>query len=101
MKLTAIPLLEGESAAPFEVSLTPRTFVDLLDSRKALLFPSVFNVESFGSFLVDLDLKSYPYIGGAAPRTVIPTVAGKDIIFTANESPPGTPGKAALLSVLM
>jgi hypothetical protein len=91
MKLTAIPLLEGDSAKPFEVSLTPRNFVDLLDARKALLFPSVFDVESFGSFLVDLKLQSYPYIGGAAPRTVIPTAAGKDIIFTANESPPQEP----------
>jgi len=91
MKLTAVPLLEGESAEPFEVSLTSRTFVDLLDARKALLFPSVFDVERFGSFLVDLELTHYPYIGGAAPRTVIPTLAGKDIIFTANESPPDQP----------
>jgi diketogulonate reductase-like aldo/keto reductase len=92
MKLTAISLLEGKGAEPFEIpSLTPRIFVDLLDSNKALLFPSVFDVESFGSFLVDLKLKRYPYIGGAAPRTVIPTVAGKDIIFTSNESPPDQP----------
>lgn len=91
MKLTAIPLLERDSAEPFEVSLTPRNFVDLLDARKALLFPSVFDVESFGSFLVELELKHCPYIGGAAPRTVIPTAAGKDIVFTANESPPQEP----------
>lgn len=91
MKLTAVALLEGDSAEPFEVDLTPRNFVDLLDQRKALLFPSIFDVESFGTLLVDLHLEKYPYIGGAAPRTVIPTAAGKDIIFTANESPPQEP----------
>lgn len=93
MKVTAIPLLEGNEAEPFEVSLSPRAFVDLLDTRKALLFQGspTFDVESFGSFLVDLKLNYYPYIGGAAPRTVIPTAAGKDIIFTANESPAEQP----------
>lgn len=93
MKLTAIPLLEGESAKPFDVPdpLSSRAFVDLLDAHKALLFPGAFDVESFGRFVADLQLTYYPYIGGAAPRTVIPTAAGEDIVFTANESPPDQP----------
>lgn len=93
MKLTAIPLLEGESSKPFQVPdpLSPRAFCDLMDAYKALLFPGAFDVESFGHFVANLELEYYPYIGGAAPRTVIPTAAGKDIIFTANESPPDQP----------
>ena len=92
MKLTAIPLLEGD-VSPIELPdpLSPRAFVDLMDSHKALLFPSCFDVETFGQFVSDLELQYYPYVGGAAPRTVIPTAAGKDIVFTANESPPDQP----------
>ena len=95
MKLSALPLLEGDSAKPLQLdTLSPRQFVDLLDAHKALLFrstPNSFNVETFGEFLCSLHLQKYPYIGGAAPRTVIPVAAGKDIIFTANESPPQEP----------
>jgi D-xylose reductase len=96
MKLSALPLLEGSSASPLMLdgdSLTPRQFVDLLDTHKALLFRSTpsFDVERFGQFLTSLQLKKYPYLGGAAPRTVIPVTAGEDIIFTANESPPQEP----------
>ncbi|CAB9501286.1 Deoxymugineic acid synthase 1 [Seminavis robusta] len=96
MKFTVIPLLEG-SADPFELDekeVTPRRFVDLLDSRKALIFRNeekTSSVEDFGHFVTDLKLMKYPYIGGAAPRTIIPVAAGKDIIFTANESPPDEP----------
>lgn len=89
MKLSATPLLQGKSAPSFQVdSLTPRLFVDLLDQHKALLFQGAdgpLNTENFGRFVVDLDLEYYPYVGGAAPRTIIPVEAGKDIIFTANE----------------
>jgi hypothetical protein len=86
MKLTAKALLEGGSAKPFEVdSLTSREFVDLLDSHKALLFQGAKTVEDFGEFVTSLQLESYPYVGGAAPRTIIPVSSGKDIIFTANE----------------
>lgn len=96
MKLIATPLLERDAAKAFDVpSLTPRTFTDLLDSHKALLFQNQdepFNVEGFGSFLMSLGLEYYPYIGGAAPRTVIPVKASDQaIIFTANESPPDQP----------
>jgi len=45
----------------------------------------VLSVEDFGHFLVDLQLEYYPYIGGAAPRRIIPVTAGTDIVFTANE----------------
>jgi hypothetical protein len=86
MKLTATPLLEGESAKPVVVdSLKPREFVNLLDSHKALLFQGAQNVEDFGEFVTSLQLEYYPYVGGAAPRTIIPVSSGKDIIFTANE----------------
>lgn len=101
MKLRAFPLLQGEKAEEFVVDdLTPRLFANLLDSHKALVLRAplsekspgkVWNVEDFGCFLVGLDLEYYPYIGGAAPRTVIPVEAAKDIIFTANESPPSEP----------
>jgi hypothetical protein len=91
MKFRATALLEGDSAEAFSIEdndLTPRRFVDLLDQHKALLFQSHdtnLTVEDFGRFVAKLQLTHYPYIGGAAPRTVIPVEAGKDIIFTANE----------------
>jgi diketogulonate reductase-like aldo/keto reductase/alpha-ketoglutarate-dependent taurine dioxygenase len=100
MKLRALPLLQGEKAEEFVIDeLTPRLFTTLLDQHKVLLLrvPSsdtpdgVMTVEDFGAFLVGLELEYYPYIGGAAPRTVVPTSAGADIIFTANESPPSQP----------
>ena len=97
MPLTAIPLLDpkGES---FEVpdKLDPRTFVDLLDRHKGLIFrrcrcrrgqDSALSVDDFGQFVVDCQLQDYPYVGGAAPRRVIPVqvAPGRDIVFTANE----------------
>jgi hypothetical protein len=91
MKLTATPLLAGPNAAPASLTidnLQPRQFVDLLDQHKALIFhgaDSTLSTEDFGQFVVDLKLEDYPYIGGAAPRTIIPVQAGKDIVFTANE----------------
>lgn len=91
MMFHATPILEGASANALFVKdseLTPRRFVDLLDQHKALIFQAPeanLTPEDFGRFLVKLKLEHYPYIGGAAPRTVIPVEAGKDIIFTANE----------------
>jgi hypothetical protein len=91
MKLSAFPLLDSGSPGSFTVNdLQPRQFVDLLDQHKALILsnadPSVpLTAEDFGDFLVSLHLEYYPYIGGAAPRTVIPLKAGPDIVFTANE----------------
>ena len=79
-----------------KVKVTPRTFVDMLDKDKAMLFRSASNesplsTEDFGTFVTKLNLEYYPYEGGAAPRTNIPVSAGKNIIFTANESPPDQP----------
>jgi len=100
--------------------LKPKLFVDLLDQHKALLFrrfPSsgdgngkdngndngikkeknasysaVLSTDDFGRFVVNLQLERYPYVGGAAPRTVVPVEAAEDgIVFTANESPPDQP----------
>jgi len=89
MKYNITALLEGQEAFTIDKQqLTPRNFVDLLDQRKALLFQNAsgeFSTEEFGRFVVDLKLESYPYVGGAAPRTIIPVKAGKDIVFTANE----------------
>jgi hypothetical protein len=91
MKFLATPILQGDSAEALSIEgddLTPRRFVDLLDQHKALIFQSPdanLTVEDFGRFVANLQLTHYPYIGGAAPRTVIPVEAGKDIIFTANE----------------
>ena len=90
MKLEATPLLEPGSKAFQLNDLQPRKFVDLLDQHKALIIQSQngeqpLSADDFGDFLVNLELESYPYIGGAAPRTVIPVKAGRDIIFTANE----------------
>jgi hypothetical protein len=92
MKLSAFPLLDPKGS-PFVVNdIQPRQFVDLLDQHKALIISRAVDSnatpltqEDFGDFLVSLQLEYYPYIGGAAPRTVIPLKAGPDIVFTANE----------------
>jgi hypothetical protein len=113
MKLTAIPVLEENySEKTFEIDIShqnPHEFVNLLDQYKALILqqrptsttatnttttqdddiesqPPLLSVNDFGQFLVDLQLEYYPYIGGAAPRTIIPVDASPDpIVFTANE----------------
>lgn len=103
MKIRATPILEGgrsgnnnsSASLPPTITLdsdgfTPQKFVELLDTHKALVFQNEdsaegFSTEDFGKFVTDRKLAYYPYIGGAAPRTVIPVEAGKDIIFTANE----------------
>jgi hypothetical protein len=92
MRMLATPLLEpppGDST-PFALeNLQPRQFVDLLDQHKALIFksagPEPFTTDDFGDLVANLQLEYYPYIGGAAPRTIIPVKAGGDIVFTANE----------------
>jgi len=107
MKLKATPLLDP-AASSFAIdddddeqlqAHQPRQFVDWLDQHKVLLLQRddgdddgdaddlELTVEDFGRFVVHLQLQEYPYIGGAAPRTIIPVQAapGKDIVFTANE----------------
>ena len=104
MKLKVTPLLDPQ-ASPWVVDADndndehPRQFVDWLDQHKVLLLQkpaaqrpddhhdTPWTVQDFGRLVVGLQLQEYPYIGGAAPRTVIPVDAapGKDIVFTANE----------------
>jgi len=94
MELQAIPILEGGSTFQIGKELSSKRFVDLLDQHKALIFQSTgepLSTEDFGHFVTSLELQYYPYVGGAAPRTIIPVAAGKDIVFTANESPPDQP----------
>lgn len=95
MRLSVKAILLGEHAESFELdtdsSLSPRNFVKRLDRHKALLLQhgttgSVLTVQDFGHLLVGFQLTPYPYIGGAAPRRIIPVDAGQDIVFTANES---------------
>jgi hypothetical protein len=94
MRMNATPLLETSRGGPTSFTiddLTPRTFVDLLDQHKALILQSTtastepWTTDDFGDLLTNLQLEYYPYIGGAAPRTIIPVKAGRDIVFTANE----------------
>lgn len=96
MKLLATPLLEPGSGEAFAVDdLHSRRFVDLLDQHKALIFQraptgddagaAALTADDFGDILVNLQLEHYAYIGGAAPRTIIPVKAGDNIVFTANE----------------
>jgi hypothetical protein len=96
MKLNVSPIFDPQGS-PFELereSLTPRAFVDLLDRHKAVVIrhstsdndETPFSVEDFGQFVVDCQLEYYPYVGGAAPRRIIPVQASTDpIVFTANE----------------
>jgi hypothetical protein len=94
MKLTATTILEGLHNKTFDVDtetyMSSPNFVQLMDKHKALLLQgsTILSVEDFANITVDLKLSAYPYIGGAAPRTIIPVKAGqgKDIVFTANES---------------
>ena len=74
-----------------------RKFCELLDAHKALVLSRShqhqhLTVDDFGNLVVGLQLTYYPYIGGAAPRTVIPITASTlPVVFTANESPPDQP----------
>jgi len=67
-------------------------FVGLLAKHKALLLRSdedqnPFNVDEFAEIIEDLRLSKYEYVGGAAPRRLIPVKANVEV-FTANEAPP-------------
>jgi diketogulonate reductase-like aldo/keto reductase/alpha-ketoglutarate-dependent taurine dioxygenase len=75
-------------------ALCQETLVTLLAKHKGLLIRSSaedeqpLSVENFGWYLKSLQLTPYPYVGGAAPRRIIPCEAGQDLIYTANEAPP-------------
>jgi hypothetical protein len=97
MRMIATPILDpspGESTSFPIDDLQPRMFVDLLDQHKALILQSAstdnqqplqWTTDDFGDIVTSLQLEYYPYIGGAAPRTIIPVKVGGDIVFTANE----------------
>ena len=66
-------------------NLDQNTFLSLLAKNKALLLRSddpdnkPFTVDEFAKFLTSLNLEYYPYVGGAAPRRIIPVnVPGGD-----------------------
>lgn len=100
----ATPLLEappGGTTAFMIDDLQPRKFVDLLDQHKALILQSAvsnepWTTDDFGDIVSNLQLEYYPYIGGAAPRTIIPVKVGGDIVFTANERYNYYPGPCSL-----
>jgi len=76
-------------------TFTQEKFIELLAKHKGLLIrfhedEPPMSVNDFGSFIAAFELENYPYVGGAAPRRIIPCDAGDDLIYTANEAPPDT-----------
>lgn len=45
------------------------------------------SAEDFADVFESLDLETYPYVGGAAPRHMVV----RDVVYTTNESPPSEP----------
>ena len=89
---TADPNAEDAPKRSLE-KVEPAELIRDLDRNKALLIQSdektgPFTLEDFGALVAGLKLEKYEYVGGAAPRKVIPVAAGDDIVFTANEAPP-------------
>ena len=73
--------------------LNQDTFVDLLAKHKAILLRSdedetPYTVHDFARIIQTLKLDEYEYIGGAAPRRIIPTDVPGVTVYTANEAPP-------------
>mmetsp|Transcript_2844 Transcript_2844/g.5850 ORF Transcript_2844/g.5850 Transcript_2844/m.5850 type:complete len:165 (-) Transcript_2844:818-1312(-) len=73
-------------------SLGRREFITLAAKHKALLLQSddgsnPFSVDEFASLTESLQLEKYEYVGGAAPRRLIPVKSNVEV-FTANEAPP-------------
>ena len=90
MRVTRI--LESPSRADSYGQIGQGQFVSLLAKHKALLLQSdegtdPLSVEEFAKFTEGLSLNKYEYVGGAAPRRVIPVQANVEV-FTANEAPP-------------
>ncbi|KAL7484753.1 hypothetical protein ACHAW6_010367 [Cyclotella cf. meneghiniana] len=89
MKLTR--LFESTESETIN-SLSQEVFVELAAKHKALLLQSddgtePFSVEDFAQLTENLSLQYYEYVGGAAPRRLIPVKANVEV-FTANEAPP-------------
>lgn len=73
-------------------TISQEQFVALLAKHKAVLLQSdegsdPHTVEEFAEFMEGLKLEKYEYLGGAAPRRVIPVKANVEV-YTANEAPP-------------
>ena len=96
MKLSYTRLLEDvDDLNSIEGKFDQTTFIKLLATSKALLIRSEnknepLSVDDFATVISDLNLEPYPYVGGAAPRRIIPVnVPGGDcMVYTANEAPP-------------
>jgi diketogulonate reductase-like aldo/keto reductase/alpha-ketoglutarate-dependent taurine dioxygenase len=93
MRYTRILENLSESVEVDGKSLTQEKLIKLLAQHKALLFrassdETTWDVNAFGKLISSFDLEKYPYVGGAAPRRIIPCDSGDDLIFTANEAPP-------------
>ena len=72
--------------------INQKSFVALVAKHKALLLQAdegrvPFSVNDFARFTEGLQLEKYEYVGGAAPRRLIPVDADVEV-FTANEAPP-------------
>jgi len=85
-------LLEDTTSADNVGSIGQEQFVSLLAKHKALLLQSDEGsdpptVEEFAGFMEGLKLEKYEYLGGAAPRRIIPVKANVEV-YTANEAPP-------------
>ena len=79
MKVTRI--LENLNDYRRGVELDQSSLIHELANHKALLLQSEedpWSVHEFGHLLKSFNLKSYPYVGGAAPRRLIPCDAGDD-----------------------
>jgi len=90
--MRATRLLENRTSAENFSSIGQEQLVLLLAKHKALLLQSdegsdPLTVEEFAEFLEGLKLEKYDYLGGAAPRRVIPVKANVEV-YTANEAPP-------------
>eukprot|EP00956_Cyclotella_meneghiniana_P038490 scaffold155183_cov70-Cyclotella_meneghiniana.AAC.1 len=91
MKMKLTRLLESTESETID-SINQEQFIELTAKHKALLLQAndgeePFSVEDFASFAESLKLEHYEYVGGAAPRRLIPVKANIEV-FTANEAPP-------------
>ena len=85
-------LLEDLQTTDNNVTIDQEHFVALLAKHKALILQSdegcdPTTVEEFAKIMEKLNLERYEYLGGAAPRTLIPVNANVEV-YTANEAPP-------------
>ncbi|KAL7542677.1 hypothetical protein ACHAXR_012203 [Thalassiosira sp. AJA248-18] len=92
MRVTRILEVEDPDKGDYYGKISQSAFVQLLANHKALLLQNnkgsdPLSIEEFAQFTEGLNLEKYEYVGGAAPRRVIPVKANVEV-FTANEAPP-------------